>query len=99
MSDPYRSVDFFPSTPKQPSFSTRWWRRWIGQLVYGGEKTCGHCKYWKPRKYWQYGDVLRSIDERGKGDCKLLYGKEDTKKDDTCERFKPRRRYMHREKC
>jgi len=32
-----------------------------------------------------------------KGDCKLIFGKEDTSKDDTCKRFKAKRRYKHRE--
>ena len=39
-----------------------------------------------------------AIKNPSKGDCKLLYGKQDTESGDTCARFWPRRRYMHRVK-
>jgi hypothetical protein len=97
MSGPYREnlpvLDY-----ARPNFLVRWWYRWIGKLVYTGKPTCGHCKYWKPPSTWTW-DVMYWGESPGEyGDCKLLYGTKDTGKDDTCDRFAPRRRYKHREK-
>jgi len=81
---------------EQPSVLTRIWRRVFGRKVYSGPETCGHCKYWKIRK--KYDNYWHRWEFPSKGDCKLLYGKEDTTKDGTCHRFKARRRYKHRER-
>lgn len=90
-----------------------WWRRQFGVLCYAGPNTCGHCKYWKaprPRPvklrcgvryhdgHYCHKDWHWAIKSPSKGDCRLLYGKQDTESGDTCARFWPRRRYMHRAK-
>jgi hypothetical protein len=84
----------------KPGPLTRLWRRVVGRLVYGGPETCGHCKRWTAPKRlrkqgWRNGDYVWYDVE---GDCRLLFGKEDTTQHDTCRRFKARRRYMHRER-
>lgn len=82
-----------------PGPLTRLWRRVFGQLVYDGPETCGHCKFWKrPNPEFKKGKFIgygkyEQIPFRG--DCKLLYGKEDTLSTD-CDRFTPRRRYHRR---
>ena len=101
---PYRTA-IVPHAAQRPSWVARGWYRWIGKLVYGGEESCGHCKFWKPPK--KLRDWYWDTDENGrrgkvwydvKGDCKLLFGEEDTTQHHRCDRFRPRRRYMHREK-
>lgn len=97
MSDPYRTAAECLVDPiARPNVFVRAWRKAFGQLVYGGEKTCGHCRYWKPKKRWPYESWWPVVVENGLGDCKLLFGKEDTRKEDACERFTARRRYKHR---
>ena len=89
-----------------------WLTGLFGVLVYGGPKTCGHCVYWSrplPRlvRYScndRFHDGYRCnrmyhwkiIPRRKVGTCKLTYGKWNRKPDETCGRFKPRRRYKHR---
>lgn len=100
---PYRTA-VVPYEEKGPGLLTRLWNQWIGRLVYGGPETCGHCKFWKPPKKlrdwcWEDTATYRSkVWYDVKGDCKLLFGKEDKTQHETCDRFRPRRRYMHREK-
>jgi hypothetical protein len=99
---PYRQ-GLVPYTEKETSFLVRIWRSIFGVLVYTGKHTCGHCKYWrKPKGEFDYLGDLHWYYEPPRadwsGDCKLIYshdGKETTK-DDTCDRFSPRRKYMHR---
>jgi hypothetical protein len=84
------------STP----WTVRLWRRLFGRLVYDGPETCGHCKYWKPpllkpRKTYHSRTGKEQMLYYN-GDCKLLFGEDDTIERDTCTRFAPRRRYKHR---
>lgn len=104
---PYRSSSLMLPEPR-PLFLVRWWRKLVGKLVYGGSETCGHCKYWKEgwkrarEMYWSSAfntNMVRHTKiKTEKGDCRLMYGEEDTALHDTCDRFRPRRRYMHRVK-
>jgi hypothetical protein len=71
----------------------RLFARLFGPLIYDGEETCGHCKYWKRPE-----NLKTSGGSKYYGDCKLLVGKRDTVYTDTCHRFTPRRRYMRRVK-
>jgi len=95
--------------PVRPWWGARAWRRLVGELVYTGPRICAHCKHWTQGKtrtrVWSNlsaAHVWRDVkDEEAKGDCKLLFGKEDKyAQDEACEddRFQPRRRYMHRVK-
>jgi hypothetical protein len=77
-------VDRLNAGPPPQNRKSSWWARIFGRRVYDGPKTCGHCKYWKEPQFAQQGD------------CKLLYGNYNSRADDSCSRFAPRRRYMHR---
>ena len=91
---PYRYNSY--ENERRPNVFVRLWYSFVGKLVYGGEPTCGHCCYWtEPEEKEEY---FRGEKILCKGDCKLLYGEEDTLPTDTCRRFTPARRYMHREK-
>ena len=77
----------------------------FGPLIYDGPENCCHCKFWKPNYrlmlvrselFGYYNKKTSDLAE--KGDCKLLFDKENTKKDDTCHRFTPRWRYFRRVK-
>ena len=104
---PYRTSTT-PETLPQPWWGARLWRRLVGELVFSGDRTCGHCRHWKAgepikvrcndlsccNKSYHY--------EPGKGDCKLIHGKHDKWADERCpadnDRFQPKRKYMHRVK-
>lgn len=78
----------------------RFFTRFFGPLIYDGEKTCGHCKYWTDPRHPR---GLEWKDTKGRaryalGDCKLLVGPYDTTYKQSCHRFTPRRRYMRRVK-
>lgn len=94
---PYREPGMVEPEPKVP-WVVRAWRAVFGRKVYGGPETCGHCKFWKPPKLlrnWYYEDG-KKIWYDVKGDCKLLFGTEDKTQYGECDRFRPKRRYMHR---
>lgn len=111
LGDPYRgAISPYEPIPR-PWWGARLWNRLFGVLVYDGPETCGHCTYWKPPGYdkirtrcdknyhgsracyaqYHVEKVLRT-----KGDCKLLFGKEDTTKDETCDRFTGARKFKRR---
>jgi hypothetical protein len=107
---PYRSSGLLSILPTpKPWWGARAWRKLFGKLAYTGPRVCSHCKHWTPatREVKEWSALLctnvwkRREDPKGKGDCKLLYGKEDRfPEDGACddERFQPKRRYMHRVK-
>lgn len=109
MMDPYRTAAELLIDPLvRPNFLVRAWRGLFGHLVYGGAKTCGHCRYWSPvitkskRRTWSdtfsvyYHKKVKEPKE--KGDCKLIFSHDGQEKrpDETCERFNARRKYKHR---
>jgi hypothetical protein len=97
---------------RRPSAWTRAWRFLFGRLVYGGPETCGHCKRWRrPKRRLTRVECTKSYHDgrscpysghwvftshKVEGNCKLLFGSENTTKDETCDRFRARRRYKHR---
>lgn len=96
---PYRE----PGEINNPMVAKRWWWKIFGRLIYEGPEVCGQCKYWKaPKKLrdweWQWdGDgQQKKIWYSVKGDCKLLFGKEDTTMHDNCKQFTAARKYKRR---
>lgn len=90
---PYRTTRWTQDKSPRIGFFKRLWYRYVGKLVYGGEPTCGHCKYWKNpngSSHW--------YNMNNKGDCRLMFGEQDKFHNETCERFQAKRRFKHREK-
>ena len=102
MGNPYRGSLEIYNEKYSHGFWVRLWHRYVGKLVYGGKETCGHCKYWhwpkNKKAASEYWSDRTGKWEKAKGDCKLLYGDNDTLPNESCDRFHPRRKYMHRVK-
>jgi len=79
-----------------------WWVRVFGRKVYTGPKTCGHCVQFKPYFESSPGSLVGWTWSAARAQyyhwgCKLLvHGWKRQHDDQGCDRFKPRRRYMHR---
>ena len=106
---PYRTPSDLPPPGPRPNFLIRAWRAVFGRLIYDGEETCGHCRYWKPvmeRKVVgeKYSSILlMRVDEYRKvpyekGDCILIYSADgrDKRPEEKCHRFTARRKYKRR---
>lgn len=107
-SDPYRSNPLALAPASKPNFLVRAWRFIFGRLIYDGEETCGHCRYWKPvvikekERKWSnlisnyYNATVKTKAE--KGDCKLIYSEngQEKKPNEACHRFTAKRKYKRR---
>jgi hypothetical protein len=107
-SDPYRSNTLALAPASKPNFLVRAWRAIFGRLIYDGEETCGHCRYWKPvflkEKQRVFSDFFGTSYNStvtvlaAKGDCKLIYSEDgqEKKQNETCHRFTAKRKYKRR---